>query len=298
MRRLHDHTPRTDSGQETRHHKTSAIASQVKTVRISALGFTLGGVRRGPHTHGYAKRLPRQVIKCPQTRTHLRKSMRGAFVTALSHELRTPLAISLGYSEILQKQILGPLNQDQENALTTILRSSKTLCEVVNDFIAILEIEAGSINFDRQVFDPLGVLEELKISFSAPRENARQLQWNLPAALPLMQTDRGKLSKILARLIDHAINVSDKAVVVTARPKGKQRIEFNVTEAASGRHDAKGGRGSLRCHQRAVDRLHDEGRLFGLYVIRSLTAMLGGTLQTRRSLGQAPSLAVSFRAWI
>jgi len=252
--------------------------------------------KQTPLTHVCAMPPLQQGLKLADHKPKSRKSLREAFVTALAHELRTPLAVALGYSEMLHKQMLGPLNQDQENALTTILRNSKTLCAAVNDVISILEIEAGSIVYEPQIFDPLSLLEELKTSFAAPRGKGLRLQWDIPAALPLMQTDRSELSKILSRLIDYAISFTDKeAVIVTAQSKGIHEIEFNVAESMEGNCDEKVGNGSPRCHRLELLGLRQpDSRMFGLYVIKSLTAMLGGTLETRNGLDYGPSVAVSF----
>jgi signal transduction histidine kinase len=229
-----------------------------------------------------------------------RNSMRENFLTALSHELRTPLSVALGYSELLHNQMFGPLNQDQGHAVTTILRNFKALCASIDDAMSILEIEAGSIAYERQIFDPLSLLEELKTSLAPPCKNALRLQWKLPPKLPLMQTDRNALSKILSHLINHAIHLSDHdTVLVTARPKARQRIEFKVAELLE-----------ENCEQKLAHELPDshgpelrgpqqgDKHVFGLYIAAALTSMLGGTLQTRRGLERGPSLAVSFPARI
>ena len=61
----------------------------------------------------------------------------------MSHELRTPLNAILNFTEFLQMEILGPVNEQQADALGKALTSGRHLLSLINDILDITKIEAG-----------------------------------------------------------------------------------------------------------------------------------------------------------
>jgi len=61
--------------------------------------------------------------------------MKTMFVSMVSHELRTPLGAIMGYGEILQEQVHGPLNERQLNVVDRLITNTKRLLSLVNDLL-------------------------------------------------------------------------------------------------------------------------------------------------------------------
>jgi len=72
------------------------------------------------------------------------------FIQNVAHELRTPLALIRGYADMLQAGHIGELTEGQQNAINIVQRRSHELGNMVNDIIAVLEIEdkGGEITRD------------------------------------------------------------------------------------------------------------------------------------------------------
>ncbi len=65
------------------------------------------------------------------------------FLASMSHELRTPLNAIIGFSEVLQEQYFGELNDKQVQYVGDILESGKHLLSLINDILDLSKIEAG-----------------------------------------------------------------------------------------------------------------------------------------------------------
>src|SRR3984957_17108877 len=71
---------------------------------------------------------------------------RGAFLTTASHELRTPLNAVLGFSEILMKELFGPIANERYREYAQIIHNSGIhLLNLVNDLLDLSKLDAGKL---------------------------------------------------------------------------------------------------------------------------------------------------------
>ena len=86
---------------------------------------------------------------------------KSEFLANMSHELRTPLNAILGFSEILQNQMFGPLGSAKyDEYAKDIHDSGKHLLNVINDILDMSKIEAGHIKLIRERIDLAPLIEE------------------------------------------------------------------------------------------------------------------------------------------
>ena len=79
--------------------------------------------------------------------------VKSQFLANMSHELRTPLNAIIGFSELLQNQIFGPLQKQYRDYATIIHESGHHLLNLVSDILDIAKIEAGKFVLDFQDVD-------------------------------------------------------------------------------------------------------------------------------------------------
>src|SRR5436309_13848595 len=86
-----------------------------------------------------------------KTRAEEAKQAKSKFLANMSHELRTPLNAIIGFSEIMESGMFGPLGADKyREYCCDIHQSGQYLLEVINDILDMSKIEAGRIRVDAE----------------------------------------------------------------------------------------------------------------------------------------------------
>src|SRR5262249_14267664 len=78
--------------------------------------------------------------------------LKSEFLSGMSHELRTPLHTIIGFTELLEEEIQGPLNEKQHRFIHHIHRDSQHLLALINDVLDLSKIESGRLVLQLEVF--------------------------------------------------------------------------------------------------------------------------------------------------
>ncbi len=133
---------------------------------------------------------------------------KSLFLANMSHELRTPLNAVIGFSEVMQQEMFGPLdNERYVEYVGSIHDSSRHLLSVINDILDISRIESGEMELDDEWLEMDEVLE-WAIDRAAPSETASQhaqVYLGDIAGLPEIRADRRALRQVVINLLSNAI---------------------------------------------------------------------------------------------
>ncbi len=143
---------------------------------------------------------------------------KSEFLAAMSHELRTPLSAIIGFSQILQEQHFGELNEQQAEYVTDIVESGQHLLALINDILDLSKIEAGkmSLNLTR-----VNLFELLEQSLTMIRERCHQhgveLRFDAPEELTDLEivADERKLKQLVFNLLSNAAKYTPEGGSVT-----------------------------------------------------------------------------------
>lgn len=141
---------------------------------------------------------------------------KSAFLANVSHELRTPLNTILGFSELMQDELFGPLTEKQARHLRNIHRAGNQLLELINDLLDLSKVEAGRVELHRQAIR-IGDLIADAIAMTRNHADKQHLTVEfLPEeGLPPVDADPYRVTQILANLLSNAVKFTPAGGRVT-----------------------------------------------------------------------------------
>ena len=160
---------------------------------------------------------------------------KSQFLSNMSHELRTPLNAILGFSEVLHKQMMGPLGGSRYIEYARhIYESGAHLLTQVEEMLDLSQAADGRLSIARKRVNPSGLLSAC-IEALAPvagKANVRLSVLGDPGTWPAIDADAAKLQQSFANIIHNAIKFTNAGgtVTISGEPRGAMlRIEIKDT---------------------------------------------------------------------
>ncbi len=224
--------------------------------------------------------------------------LKDEFLANMSHELRTPLNAILGMSEVLRRELYGPLNEKQAKYMQTIEESGHHLLNLINDILDLSKIEAGK--FDLQ-FAQVPVAALCKESLWLVQQQAREKQLELVVSVDEMiknvWADRRRLKQVLVNLLSNAVKFTPEGGQVGLEVTGdveQQVVRFTVWDTGVGiaSEDIERLFRPFVQLDSSLSRQH-EGTGLGLALVYRLTDMQGGSVAVESEHGQGSRFIIS-----
>jgi two-component system cell cycle sensor histidine kinase PleC len=213
---------------------------------------------------------------------------KSEFLANISHELRTPLNAIIGFSEIMNAGMFGPLGSTKYQEYSRdIHESGSYLLGVINDILDMSKIEAGRMSLDYEPFALNDIIEETLriISFQSQDSNIEVVD-QIDANIDLV-ADRRAIKQVLLNLLSNAVKFSRNGGRVTVRARKVSGAALVTIEdngiGISAKGLAKLGR-PFEQVQNQFTKSH-KGSGLGLAISRSLTEMHGGAMKIRSREG-------------
>lgn len=160
------------------------------------------------------------------------------FLANMSHELRTPLNAILGFADVMQTELFGPLgNQRYREYTEDIKRSGQHLLALINDVLDMSRIEAGRADLDmiRRDLVPLINASVAMVRANADSKSLR-IRLDLPSDVLTAQCDQRAVTQMLLNLLSNAIKFSPPGseICVAARRQETGMAEVSVSDHGPG----------------------------------------------------------------
>jgi signal transduction histidine kinase len=223
--------------------------------------------------------------------------VKSQFLANMSHELRTPLNAIIGFSELLQNQIFGPLQKQYRDYATIIHESGHHLLNLVSDILDIAKIEAGKFVLDIQNVDLTeSVAYCVRLVKSRADEQGIKLVTLLPAQGLTFSADQRAFRQILLNLLSNAIKFSRPGdEVEIAAEVGADRLTLMVRDHGIGMTESLLARVGQPFEQAVNDPVHArEGTGLGLSLVRALVTQHGGSFSIESSEGVGTAVTCDF----
>ena len=230
-----------------------------------------------------------------KTRAEDANQAKSKFLANMSHELRTPLNAIIGFSEIMESAMFGPLGAEKyQEYCNDIRQSGQYLLDVINDILDMSKIEAGRIRLDVEDVELDRVLADAMRVVSG-RAQDKRLTVNSKIARGLrFKADHRAIKQIALNLLSNAVKFTPEGGSVTVRGRaiaGSVMIAIEDTGIGISR-DAlmKLGRPFEQVESQ-LTKSH-QGSGLGLAIAKSLVELHGGTMRIRSTLGTGTIVVV------
>jgi PAS domain S-box-containing protein len=216
---------------------------------------------------------------------------KSEFLANMSHEIRTPMNGVIGMTDLA---LDTPLNTTQQEYLTIVKNSAKSLMVILNDILDFSKIEAGKLAIERVDFSLASTVSEtLKTIEARATKKGLALVCQMDADMPgLVWGDPGRIRQILTNLCDNAIKFTAQGAVTVGvkylRLSGHEdEIQFSVRDTGIGIPDEK-QQGVFEAFSQADASTTRQfgGTGLGLTISSRLAALMGGRIWLESEPGQ------------
>jgi PAS domain S-box-containing protein len=221
---------------------------------------------------------------------------KSQFLANMSHELRTPLSTILGFSEVLENGIAGPLQSRQAEYVGLIRQSGEHLLHLINELLDLARIDAGKLDLHEEMLEPSELVDSaLALVKDRAAAGLLKLAVDVEEDMPALTADRTRLMEILINLLSNAIKFTELggAVNVLVRRTKEGGAAFVVRDNGRGMTEAEVEIALERFGQ--VDgglARRDEGSGLGLPLARKLAELHGGSLTLKSEMGRGTTATV------
>ncbi len=221
--------------------------------------------------------------------------LKNTFVQHVSYELRSPLNSISGFTELLQGEAFGTLNEKQREYVDHIMTSSSSLRAIVNDILDLATIDAGIMQLELEQIDPV---ESIRAAAEGLQDRLaeKDIHLDISVAENMGQFvgDEKRVRQVLFNLISNAIAVSeDHGEISVHADRLSDSITFAIRDHGCGipedykdtvfdRFESRNTAGNRR------------GVGLGLSIVKSFVELHGGSIQVDSREGGGTIVSCSF----
>lgn len=221
---------------------------------------------------------------------------KSRFLANMSHELRTPLNAIIGFSDLISKQMLGPLGNDRYlDYINGIKESGQHLLDLITDILDMSKIEAGKYDL---TLENVSLNHSIKSAVQMMEGRAIDGQLMLSSHLPddevVLRADRRAIKQIIINLLSNAIKFTEAGghVDVSLQRQGDVAvIQVRDTGIGIPAHKIADVTKPFEQVSNAFTRKH-EGSGLGLTITKELTELHRGQMIIDSKLGMGTAITV------
>lgn len=222
--------------------------------------------------------------------------LRDQFLSLASHELKTPLTTILGHIQLLQRRVSKEniLNERDQRALQIISDQTLRLNKMIIALLDISRIEMGQLTIDQAPIDMCALVTRIVEEVQATLVE-RQIKIVCPPQALIIQGDELRLEQAIQNLVQNALKYSpqDAPVEVIVRQQGTQ-VCIDVHDRGIGIPAAALPQLFQRFYRAGnVNHGNISGLGIGLYVVKQIVALHGGTVAVASTEGKETTFTIT-----
>jgi PAS domain S-box-containing protein len=244
-----------------------------------------------------AERSLREAKEAAEAANHAKSQ----FLANISHELRTPLNAVIGFSEMIELGLAGPIQPKQQEYVSLVLQSGRHLLNVINDILDLARADSGKFELHEE--DGVHIREIADACLALTRHQAETrgiaLSTVIEENLPTIVADPTRLKQILLNLLSNSIRFTKRggSVDIAAHRTTDGGIALEVRDTGVGMTPEE-VEVALEPFGQVDARLarEHEGTGLGLPLTRRLAELHGGTFAVASKKGGGTTVTITLPA--
>jgi len=226
---------------------------------------------------------------------------KSQFLANMSHELRTPLNAIIGFSEVLNREVFGPINNEKYLQYSGDIHSSgQHLLALITDILDISKIEAGEYSIAEELVDLQLLADDChKLLELRASVDDIQIERSFDTDLPLLNGDQRALRQIWLNLLTNAVKFAPRGsrvyMIAERLPDGSFRVGVLDEGPGITREDMEKVLQTFWQGQEGIAR-PGSGTGLGLTIVKGLAEAHGGRLELKSDVGVGTQAYVIFPA--
>lgn len=226
----------------------------------------------------------------------LESARQHAFLARINHQFRTPLNAILGFSDIIRRQLIGPIEREKYiNYAEDIHRSGECMLALIDDILELKAIETGERPILGEPVAPRKFLQDCSEALQdkiAARGIAVSI--DVPKNIPSILADRESLTHMVLNLLTNAIDASDRGgSILMSVESEQQKIIIVVADSGIGIPQDRLDRIFQPFSQGRLDPMvAQNGTGLGLAVANAIVKAHHGVLKVSSKVGKGTIFAV------
>jgi signal transduction histidine kinase len=220
---------------------------------------------------------------------------KSEFLANMSHELRSPLNAVIGFAEVLDDELFGPLTVKQAAYVQDIADAGRQLLGLINDVLDLAKVEAGGVELALHDVAVADVIRET-LDEHATEARERRVTFGVTIApdVTTVAADRARLRRAVGSLVSNAVRFSPEGSCVDVRAaRSNGEVVLAVRDRGPGIATADQARIFEEFqHVGPADRAAP-GPGLGLALARSFAELHGGRLEVESEPGQGSTFRLA-----
>lgn len=238
------------------------------------------------------------ILREAKINSDMANRAKSEFLANMSHELRTPLNAIIGFSEIIVKEVLGPIGQKAYwEYARDIHESGGNLLKIINEILDISRIEAGDRQLNESVVDLSKVVASSIDLMASKAEAGQKVIHNRVVDVPKIVGEELAFKQIILNLLSNAIKFTPAGgtITLTSEIDPDNHLRLSVSDTGIGL-DEKGIEKALSPFGQVNNELAREeaGTGLGLTLVMSLMKLHGGRFElfSQKGIGTTATIII------
>lgn len=214
------------------------------------------------------------------------------FLASMSHELRTPLNAIIGYSDIMQRKLFGPLSANQYDDYPRLINESGNhLLKLVDSLLDITQLEGDANPDSETVLTPSSLIKGVKrLSRIHLFEKNQTIIEDVAPDLPSFTANPLRLEQVMYNFVKNAITHSPQngTIVIGTFIDAAGELVFYVNDYGKGMKPEQ-QRVALAPLERSPDL--GDGVGLGLAIAKQIITHHGGDIRLQSDYGEGTTIA-------